>query len=279
MLSCSCAVHFPFILILATAFGASASFLHDIDLVQVRRADSGFLCRCGETNRKSGDGNKKQAQTNGAASWRHRKQSWEEFHIQRRRTEKEEEAHTEPRTTQTFSYHAAKHEVPMPQAINAIHLCHCILSKAFQWNVKLALCHQSQHVSCWSPIYCCQQNKKIYTATFLCSTFIVSPKTAFPSQSCSAISLHHAVIIVILFHAGNWKRLACRSGGNWQVGFAKQPQGGGAQQHNALMPPSDQTLECYRSHPMCPIFHLKLLVFELHCGKYLHFPLCKNMAA
>lgn len=79
--------------------------------------------------------------------------------------------------------------------------------------------------------------------------FIISPKTAFPSQSCSTISLHHAVIIVILFHAGNWKRLVCGSSGNWQVGFAKQPQGEVGQQHNALMPPSDYLLYCYRRHP------------------------------
>lgn len=69
----------------------------------------------------------------------------------------------------------------------------------------------------------------------------ISQKTALPSHSC-AVSLHHAVIIVILFHAGKWKRFVSGSGGNWQVGFAKQPQAGAEQKHNTLMPPSDELL-------------------------------------
>lgn len=61
----------------------------------------------------------------------------------------------------------------------------------------------------------------------------------FASHSCATVSPHHAVIIVILFHAGKRKRLINGSGGNQQVGFAKQPQAGVKQEHNTLMPPSD----------------------------------------
>ena len=60
----------------------------------------------------------------------------------------------------------------------------------------------------------------------------------FPSHS-RAVSLHHAVIIVILFYAGKWKRLINGSGGNRQEGFAKQPRAVETQEHNTLMPPSD----------------------------------------
>lgn len=64
-------------------------------------------------------------------------------------------------------------------------------------------------------------------------------KTALPSRSCASAPLHHAVITVILFHAGKWKRPINGSGGNWQVGFAKQPRAGVRQEHNTLMPSSD----------------------------------------
>lgn len=57
-----------------------------------------------------------------------------------------------------------------------------------------------------------------------------------------SVSLHHAVITVILFHGGKWKRLINGSGGNWRVGFAKQPQAGVEQKHNTVMPPSDELL-------------------------------------
>lgn len=70
--------------------------------------------------------------------------------------------------------------------------------------------------------------------------FFISQKTAFPSQCCATLPLHHAVIIVILFHAGKWKRHISGSGGNWQAGSAKQPQAGMKQKASASMPPSDE---------------------------------------
>ena len=76
---------------------------------------------------------------------------------------------------------------------------------------------------CPPPLQHCQGKTK---KKHVVMSVFISQKTALLFQCFATVSLHHAVIIVILFHAGKWKRHISGSGGNWQVGFAKQPQAG-----------------------------------------------------